>query len=181
MRFIVLILLLLLLFLSPEICSGGEINLSQSFINYIRSCENGIKKGWDSKSQKWFPYDDGSGLHIAYGHKINKGENFDSGISEAQAQEILKKDLQEAYKKAKDYFKERGFDITDFSDRQLEMTLDFTFNGCLYSHTKMMNAIANSDLETQRKEYKRYAVLNGNKVELRDRNTRFFNRYLKSN
>lgn len=176
-----LLSMILLLFPAISAGEGRNLHLSQDFIDYIRVCENGIKKGWNPNSQKWFPYDDGSGLHIAYGHKIKDGENFSNGISEAQAQEILRQDLQEAYDKAKRYFERRGFNIEEFSNRQVEIILDFTFNGCLYSHPKMMNAVATSNLEEQRKEYKRYAVLNGSRTELRDRNTRFFNRYLKTN
>lgn len=172
--------ILFLLIFSPVICGGESkpLELSRDFLDYIMVCENGIRKGWYGYQQKWFPYDDGSGLHIAYGHKIKKGENFTDGITEQQAQSILRSDLREAYEKARVYFEHRGFCITDFSERQVEIVLDFTFNGCLYSHPKMMNAVATSDFATQRKEYKRYAVLHGKRVEIRDRNTRFFNRYL---
>lgn len=174
------IILLLSLLLSPAICGGETILLDQSYLSYIKVCENGIRKGYDSESGKWYPYNDGSGWHIAYGHKIKNGENFTNGITEAQAHDLLMIDLNEAFDKARVYFEERGYDITAFDTRQIEIVLDYTFNGCLYSHPRFMNAVANSDLEGQRREYKRYAVLNGQRVELRDRNTRFFNRYLNS-
>jgi hypothetical protein len=171
-------LLLLLLLLSPAIVAGESLSLSQDFIDYVRVCENGIKKGWDVRSQRWFPYDDGTGWHVAYGHKIKKGENFSSGITEAEAQELLRSDLKEAYEKARIYYKARGYSIENFSPRQVEIVLDFVFNGCLHSHPKMMKAVAENDIEGQVQEYKRFAVLRGKRTELRDRNARFFARYL---
>lgn len=174
------LLLLLLLLLSPAISRGECPELSQDFLNYIKVCENGIRKGWNESGQKWFPYHDGSSWHIAYGHKIKAGE-FRSGITETQAQAFLISDLHRAYRQAQIHFQRKGWDISALSSRSLEIVLDFTFNGCLLSHPKMMNHVVQNNIEGQRLEYKRFAVLNGQRKELKDRNTRFYARYLTTN
>lgn len=158
--------------------NGSDHPYSHDFLDYIKSCENGIQKGWSKRDGKWYPYYDGSGWHIAYGHLIDIGE-YKFGITEEQALSFLISDLNNAGDKADKYFDKIGYDFHHFPEKSKEIVLDFTFNGCLYSHPKMMLAVATNDVETQREEYKRYAVLDGKRVEIKDRNTRFYNRYLK--
>ena len=48
---------------------------SNTLINYIKSVENGIKKGYNNG--KWYVYTDPAGIHIGYGHKIkDKSEDL---------------------------------------------------------------------------------------------------------
>jgi hypothetical protein len=44
----------------------------------------------------WFPHKsfEGGSDTIAYGHKIQSGEDFSAGITDAQAEELLKKDIE---------------------------------------------------------------------------------------
>lgn len=168
-------LLIFLILLFPAIGHGFP-SLAPDFIEYIKSCENGIRKGWSGS--KWFPYHDGTAWHIAHGHLIKKGEDFDQGITDEQARELLLADLDEAYKAARTFFARKGIDIQTFSGKKLEMIIDFAFNGCLRSHPKMLTAIISGNIREQIKEYKRYAVIKGQRVEIKDRNTRFRSRYL---
>lgn len=58
--------------------------------------ENGSQDGWDGSL--WTPHKsaEGGSDTIAYGHKIKAGEDFSKGITEKQAEQLLKKDLEEA-------------------------------------------------------------------------------------
>ena len=71
---------------------------SGSFVDYIKKVENQGKVGYDAKKKLWFPHKsfEGGSDTIGYGHKIQKGEDFSSGITDAQAEALLKTDLAKA-------------------------------------------------------------------------------------
>lgn len=154
---------------------------SPEFIRYIKNTENGIKKGWNSKESKWYPHKsfEGGTDTIAYGHKLKKGEDFSSGITEKQAIELLYSDLNQASREAKRLITRKyGAGVYDkLSIKQREILTDFVFNlgDVTRKFPKFTDAVIAWDLPTLRKEYKRYS---GGK-ELLDRNKQFYNLYLK--
>jgi len=145
---------------------------SGSFTDYIKKVENQGKVGYDAQKKLWFPHKsfEGGSDTIGYGHKIQKGEDFSKGITDAQAEELLKKDLV----KAKDQvYKELGG--MKLTPKQEEMFIDFVFNmGTLKKFPKFTEFALKNDLGGMRDEYKRYA---GGK-ELKGRNNEFLKRFL---
>ena len=51
--------------------------------------------GWNKASGKWFPHRslEGGSDTIAYGHKIQSGEDFSKGLTDQEAIDLLKKDI----------------------------------------------------------------------------------------
>lgn len=72
-----------------------HMQVSAAYTVMLKKYENGIKKGWDAKKQKWFVHLDSAGYPtIAYGHLLQNGENFSAGISEAEATGLMLSDIQ---------------------------------------------------------------------------------------
>lgn len=77
--------------------TGDTENLNARAVNIIKQFENNINnpKGGYNKSKKlWFPHKsiEGGSATIAYGHKIQKGEDFSKGITDDDALKLLEKD-----------------------------------------------------------------------------------------
>lgn len=63
---------------------------------------------------KFYPYDDSLGHPtVGYGHKILKGENFDDGITEEQARQLLYQDAKTAWGDAHRLMRERNVTPND--------------------------------------------------------------------
>jgi len=79
--------------------------LTTDFLQKIMTWENSIKAGWNPKKQRWFPHgslEGGTGT-IAYGHKLTaediKSGRFSKGITQSDAERLLKHDLYVASQK----------------------------------------------------------------------------------
>lgn len=143
-----------------------------SFIDYIKRVENQGKVGYDAQKKLWFPHKsfEGGSDTIGYGHKIQKGEDFSNGITDAQAESLLKTDLAKAKQQV---YKELG--NIKLTPKQEEMFIDFAFNmGTLKKFPKFTEFALKNDLSGMKDQYKRYA---GGK-ELKGRNTEFLKRFL---
>jgi len=143
-----------------------------SFIDYIKKVENQGKAGYNAEKKLWFPHAsfEGGSDTIGYGHKIQKGEDFSKGITDAQAEDLLKKDLAAAKQKV---YRELG--NIKLTPQQEEMFIDFVFHmGTLSKFPKFTQAALKNDLEGMKAQYKRYA---GGK-ELKGRNSEFLKRFL---
>lgn len=143
-----------------------------SFIDYIKKVENQGKVGYNAEKKLWFPHKsfEGGSDTIGYGHKIQKGEDFSKGITDAQAESLLKTDLAKAKQQV---YKELG--NVKLTPQQEEMFIDFVFNmGTLKKFPKFTQAALKNDLEGMKSQYKRYA---GGK-ELKGRNSEFLKRFL---
>jgi len=78
-----------------------------------------------------------------------------STISYDQVYKYFKNDLANAESRLKREIGEKTFNGLD--QRRKEMLLDFTFNlGGVSGFPKFKQAVLNNDIETMRKEYKRY-------------------------
>lgn len=161
-----------------EISHSNQQMFDAGFIEYVKQAENGIRKGYNKKTDRWLPYRDTKHRNaIAYGHSIVKSENYTRGITEAQAITLLLHDLQVARIRAKSEVDSAYFDgaFNSLSPKAQEMLTDFTYNlGTLESFPKFVRAVMVDDFPTILREYKRYS----NGKELKDRNKRFFDRYL---
>ena len=143
-----------------------------SFTDYIKKVENQGKVGYNAEKKLWFPHKsfEGGSDTIGYGHKIQKGEDFSKGITDAQAESLLNTDLAKAKQQV---YKELGG--VKLTPQQEEMFVDFVFNmGTLNKFPKFTEFALKNDLEGMKSQYKRYA---GGK-ELKGRNSEFLKRFL---
>jgi len=143
-----------------------------SFTDYIKKVENQGKVGYNVEKKLWFPHKsfEGGSDTIGYGHKLQKGEDFSKGITDAQAESLLKTDLTKAKQQV---YKELGG--IKLSPHQEEMFVDFVFNmGTLNKFPKFTEFALKNDLEGMRSQYKRYA----GGTELKGRNSEFLKRFL---
>ena len=143
-----------------------------SFMDYIKKVENQGRVGYNVEKKLWFPHKsfEGGSDTIGYGHKLQKGEDFSKGITDTQAEDLLKKDLEKA--KQQVYKELGGIKLTP---QQEEMFIDFVFNmGTLNKFPKFTEFALKNDLEGMKSQYKRYAA----GKELKGRNTEFLKRFL---
>ena len=91
--------------------------------NFIKNIENKEKVGFDQNSKLWFPHksSEGGKPTIAYGHKLgNDLGHYKSGISDKDAEDLLKHDLELARKIVYIYiekkYKVKWVDIHSFSE-----------------------------------------------------------------
>lgn len=150
----------------------SDVSLDQSFVDYIKNVENAGKKGYNKQKKLWFPHEsfEGGSDTIGYGHKIQKGEDFSKGITDAQAEALLKRDLEKAKSIVN---KEVGG--RQLSKKQMEMFVDFVFNmGTLNKFPKFTEFALKNDLQGMKAQYKRFS----RGKELKGRNSAFLQRFL---
>jgi len=170
-----------------EPAKTGKITFSSSYLAFVKQVENAGKSGWNDTEKKWFPHTSPEGGRdtIAYGHKLQSDaeeERFASGITEQQALDLLRSDLNVAWNRAASYVKSRyGVELQDLSVKQQEILTEYAFNlGRLNGFPKFVKAVVEEDWNTARNEYKRtYLDANGKRRELVARNNAFYDRYLK--
>lgn len=161
----------------PPSINQSQQSFDSDFINYIKSCENNTKIGF--KNNLWYPEksQEGGMPTISYGHKIQSEDELQrmfNGITDSDANELLKSDLDKAKSIVNKYINELNVKIP-LDKMQTEMLTEFAFNlGGLKQFPKFVIAVLNKDWDVVKKEYKRYS----NTKELTDRNIKFYNRFL---
>lgn len=88
----------------------SDNELVNKVANVVKRFENSTsnpKGGYNQQLKKWFPHKslEGGSDTIAYGHKIQKGENFSKGISDSEALKLLEKDISAKIDIAKKHMK----------------------------------------------------------------------------
>jgi len=158
-----------------------------AFVQYIMNVENAGKTGF--KGGKWFPHPspEGGTDTIAYGHKLKGGENFSRGISQNQAIQLLKSDLNEAAGYAKNAVDKRftkgTYDRLD--NQRKQMLIDYIFNlgpKALGVFKDFTNAVINNDKSTALREYKRkYKPKDSNEYKDLTRRNNLFKKHFLDN
>lgn len=78
--------------------TGNESELISKAANVIKQFENSKnnpKGGYNKQLKKWFPHKsiEGGSPTIAYGHKIQQGEDYSRGLNDNEAERLLEKDI----------------------------------------------------------------------------------------
>lgn len=137
--------------------------LTLSFLLLVQQCENQYKDIY--YPEKSF---EGGDETIGYGHKIQRGEDFSQGISQEKAVELLKEDLRLAKNRI-------PFDISDLPVKNQQFLIELSFNvGDVNKFPKFTKACRENNWKVMQKEYKRYCVVRGKRVELKQRNKLLF-------
>lgn len=157
-------------------------HLTIGFVKYIKDVENDKRTGYDANKKLWFPYKspEGDTDTIGYGHKLKKGEFIKQGLTESEINNLLVKDLYNAVNVVKEELGTNAFN--KLNQLQFEMLVDFSFNtgGASSTFPKFVKAVLANDVNTMKKEYKRYYKdKNGVIKELKNRNQQFENRYFR--
>lgn len=148
-----------------------------SFINYLKQNENGIKSGFENGVWKPHKSAEGGLPTIAYGHKIESKEELArmrQGITEEEAVALLKQDIEKAKVKAAARFKAATKrDFNELPTMAQKMLIDLAFNST-NSFPKFNNAVASGNLKSALAEYERsYKDAKGGKHMLTARNESF--------
>ena len=161
--------------------------LSDGFIDYLKKVENGGKVGWSADDSLWFPHasPEGGNDTIGYGHKLlnSEVEVAEDGMTDKEIEDLLVEDMRKATIGAESVLKEY-FDANydELSTNSQEMISDFAFNlggHGLRKFPKFVDAIIEDDIDTMRKEYKRYYTAgSGERRELEQRNEEFYSLFL---
>lgn len=130
--------------------SDGQ--LVGKLVNVIKRFENSTtnpKGGYNQKLKKWFPHKslEGGSDTIAYGHKLQKGEDFSKGITDGEAVRLLEKDISAKIDLAKKHIK--NFD-------SLPMTVKIATINALYRGDmgpKTMQLLSQNKFDAAAKEY----------------------------
>jgi len=155
----------------------GEMDpkMDREFVEYIKSAENAGKTGF--KNNRWYPhasYEGGTDT-IAYGHKLGRTERYSQGISNSDAENLLKRDLMNAENIVKQKI---GKEYENLDMKRKQMFIDFAYNlGPKFTteFPKFTRAALANDIDGMIKEYERSAQ--GKK--LTRRNEMFFDLFLK--
>lgn len=144
-------------------------SVEQKYLEDLKFLENGVKSGF--KNGKWFPHSsfEGGTPTIAYGHKLQPGEDFSKGLTEAEAHQLLLQDYKEHKNRAKSFIDRRfGPGAFDKLPPQKKVLLtDYEYNLGLNKFPKFVSGLVTNNFTTAYNEYKRYANAG---VELTQRN-----------
>ena len=147
------------------------------------------KKTGSYRRGRFFVYRDAAAhTTIGYGHKLTRQDiasgRFRNGLSDEEADALLKEDVRNAAKIAAAHFGERGW--SEMSQEQKDASIDHAYNlgaGGLKKFPRWSAALREGDWETVRKESKRhYRNSNTNKwSELSLRNAAYDVAFVKPN
>jgi hypothetical protein len=171
-----------------------EPQFSKRFIGYLQKVE-GLKTD-TGKTPFRYKSAEGGNDTVGIGHKLTDAEvksgkvyGYDlKTLTKEQAQDILQKDLAKTKSVlSKNLTNKYKKSFEDLTPKQQEMLLDLQFNvkdsgkgGGILEFPKFTEALLKNDLETMRKEYKRYYTDPETKKNVSlGRNKDFFNTYLK--
>jgi len=171
-----------------------EPQFSERFTNYLQKVE-GLKTD-TGKTPFRYESAEGGNDTVGIGHKLTDAEvksgkvyGYDlKTLTKEQVQDILQKDLDKTKSVlSKNLTNKYKKSFEDLTPKQQEMLLDLQFNvkdsgkgGGILEFPKFTEALLKNDLETMRKEYKRYYTDPETKKNVSlGRNKDFFNTYLK--
>jgi hypothetical protein len=83
--------------------SGDIVTKVSNVIKKFENSKNNPSGGYNKDLKKWFPHkslEKGSDT-IAYGHKIQKGEDYSTGLTDSEAERLLEKDINKKIEFAK--------------------------------------------------------------------------------
>lgn len=131
---------------------GSDSILLSKIVNVIKSFENSTSNprgGYNQKLKKWFPHKslEGGADTIAYGHKIQKGENFSKGLTDSEAIKLLEKDISAKIDLAKKHIK--NFDSLPMTVKIA--TINALFRGDM--GPKTMALLSQNKFDAAAKEY----------------------------
>lgn len=155
------------------------------FLQYMKSVENSIKKGF--KKGKWYPHSsvEGGRKTIAYGHKLKPGEDFSKGLTDREAVTLLIKDLDHHKAQAQKYVDKKygAGSFNKLDPKRQEMLIDIQFNirHGVSKFPSFLKAVMKNDKKGMLKHYQRkYRNPKTKKWHpIKDRNQQFKKRYLK--
>jgi len=136
---------------SSEYYVGDELD---SQMDIIKELENSIGAGKNEEDNKWYPHViDKDETIVAYGHKITAEEEaagtYDDGITEEEAIELLKIDIDDANRKVRD--KIEDFDSFPF---YLKMELvNSAYRGLIQASPDTLDFINEGDFEAAAVEF----------------------------
>lgn len=155
---------------------AGPIYQDSEFREHIKFLENGIKKGL-KQDGRWYqhPSPEGGLDTIAYGHKLKPGEDFSRGLSQAEAEKLLSKDIidheNEARYRVDRKYGEGTFDRLDNLRKQMITELAFNLGGGGVDLFKSyVKGILTNNKALALKEHKRYYKKDGKNIPLTQRN-----------
>jgi hypothetical protein len=152
----------------PQAAEGMEVYSSpfdldpkhmKAYMKDLKYLENSIGSG--KKDGKWFPYKsiEPGAKTIAYGHKLMKGEKFSEGLSEKEAEALMKRDVLKHQLLAKQnvdkQYGEGTFDKLP-QDRQM-LLVDYQYNVAngLNEFPSFTKGVVTGDKAKMKKEYVR--------------------------
>ena len=135
---------------SSQYYTGDELD---SQMDILKELENSIEKGL--KDGKWYPHEsvEGGNKTVAYGHKITDEEaeagTYDDGLTEEEAIELLKKDIDDANRKV------RG-NIEDFDSFPFYLKMELvnsSYRGLINKSPNTLELINKGDFAGAAKEF----------------------------
>lgn len=160
---------------------------SDKLINFIKNEENDSHKGYDEKTERWYPHIslEGGRPTIGYGHKIKSAKEQNKyereGLTTTEVNDLLIQDLNDAKNTLYQNLRDMGYKNVKLNNKQEEMLLDFVYNlGSIKKFPKFTKAVINNDINGMRKEYERsYQDADGVWHKVERRNKDFYNTFLR--
>jgi hypothetical protein len=136
-----------------------DISHESKYLKELKFLENGIKAGY--VNGVWTPHRsvEGGLKTIAYGHKLQPGEDYSKGLTEKEANKLLQKDYVEHKARAKKHVDAR-YGEGSFAklppQKQILLT-DYEYNVGLTEFPKFTRAVINNDTDSMLDQYKRFS------------------------
>jgi len=162
----------------PQINPHVSDDSYQSFSAQLKLGENAANKGYDADKELWFPFDVGINKERNIGWGINMSTfseeeklRISQGVTSEEIEEMFNNRISKHLDKSKEKITEMGGDWDTLPDNVKLALTDFSYNlGSLKKFPKFTQAVIDNDLETAKKEYKRYYKDKGVKKEMTKRN-----------
>lgn len=148
---------------------SSESNLETRVVNIVKRFENSIdnpRGGYNKAKKLWFPHKslEGGSDTIAYGHKIQNGEDFSKGLSDSDALKLLEKDIGKKLNVAKSHIK--NFDTLPLTVRIA--TINALYRGDMGPKTmKLLNQNKFADAAKEYLNHREYRSTNNRGVKKR--------------
>jgi hypothetical protein len=148
---------------------SSESNLETRVVNIVKRFENSIdnpRGGYNKAKKLWFPHKslEGGSDTIAYGHKIQPGENFSKGLTDSDALKLLEKDVGKKLNVAKSHIK--NFDTLPLTVRIA--TINALYRGDMGPKTmKLLNQNKFADAAREYLNHREYRTTSNRGVKKR--------------
>ena len=148
---------------------GKDMVLTDKFLDFVKSLENSVKRGYDSETGLWYAYNspEGGGETIGYGtkiysktHPLYEDVKKGKGFTDQEVHDITYQDLSNAYDRVRNWVAKNydtiAFDTLQPQIKQAAVYKQYQSRGGIGAFPKFMDALIRGDLDAARRENATY-------------------------
>lgn len=153
---------------------GKETVLTDKYLDFVKSLENSVKRGYNPETGMWKAYNspEGGGKTLGYGTKIGSKSHplyndvkLGKEFTDKEVHDIMYQDLDKAYDNTRKWFAENydtlAFDTIQPQIKQALVYKQYHSRGGIGSYPKFAEGAVKGDLEQMKRENASYFKKNG--------------------